>query len=387
MANQRAQTYVVVGVICALAFGGLGISLLRSGSHHSSAATANGAYPTQKVPPKGQPVGFAMLVPSNQRAEFLVQVPPTDGPASSFPGESNLDVFPSQVMTLATKASTGSESGAAFNHMGGVVVIEGVAYVLTEGAVTAVDLKSGTVRTLAGSLTDTGCAAAADASAVRFKGPAGDVATDGHDLFVADGCGISKVSLLNGATSSLEAWSGALAIGPDGELYAGSAVEGKSAIMQVDPASGAAKTYVALPSGSYVLGVAADAQFLWAAVDEGPSSPTVVDRIGFADGAITRYALEGVDVVGAGQLVSAGRYLYAPSVGNLGVLRFTKLNGTWGLTIGGKAGDSDGVWHRGSFGEIRGIASDGHDLWVTDAENSQLREVSYSVVAGSQLGG
>jgi hypothetical protein len=384
--NQRAQTYLVVGVVCALAFGGLGFALLRGGSKQS-AASGNRDYPKQVVPPKGLPIGQAIPRPSNQRAEFGVQVPSAVGPASTFPGEGNLDVFPSQVTTLKTKASDGTNAGAAFSHMGGVVVVHGVAYVMTEGAVIAVDLKSGTFRTLAGSPTNTGCATGADPSAVRFKGPAGDVATDGHDLFVADGCGISKVSLLNGATSLVEPWFGALTIGPDGDLYAASDVGGKRAIMQIDPANGASKTYVALPSGSYVLGIAADAQSLWASVDEGPSLPTVVDRIGFTDGAITRYAMEGVDVLGAGQLLSAGLYLYAPSVGNLGVLRFAKPNGGWGLTVGGTAGDTDGAWSVGSFGEVRGVASDGHDLWVTDAGNSQLRQVSFSQAAGLGLGG
>ena len=155
--------------------------------------------------------------------------------------------------------------------------------------------------------------------------------------------------------------------------------------MRIEVASKAAQAYVSFPAGSSVLGVAADQRYLWAAVKEGPALRTVIDRIGFTDGAITRYATAGVDVVGDGQLISAGLWLYAPAVGNHGLLRFSKLQGTWGQAVGGTAGDADGVWTRASFGRLVGIASDGHDLWVTDTTNRQLREVSFSQVAGLGL--
>jgi hypothetical protein len=113
-----------------------------------------------------------------------------------------------------------------------------------------------------------------------------------------------------------------------------------------------------------------------------------LDTVRFVDGVVTRHAVEGFDVVGTGQLASAGPYLYAPSVENVGVLRFTKRVGAWGLTAGGNQGDNDGMWSFASFGAVRGLASDGSDqIWVTDAGNRSLRAVEFSQRAGLSLGG
>ena len=94
-----------------------------------------------------------------------------------------------------------------------------------------------------------------------------------------------------------------------------------------------------------------------------------------------------MDVVGSGQLMSAGNYLYAPSPGDLGVERFTKATGDWGRAVGATAGDKDGTWNFASFGDVRGITTNGEDLWVTDSGYGQLREVSFSDTMGLQMGG
>ena len=280
----------------------------------------------------------------------------------------NLNVYPWQVQTLPT---TGSE---ALQSPSGLVALGDVAYVVTGTSLAKIDLESGATEVLAALPSTPECA-----------GASADVVSDGRDLFVGGPCEISKISL-TGTVSSLEPWSGPLAFGPDGYLYAGASDHGVPAIERIDPATGAVQRYVAFPSGSWLVSLAADSAYLWAAVDEGPSAPTVIDRIGFGDGAITRYAAPGVDVVGEGQLVSAGLYLFAPSVGNLGLIQFGKPLGRWGLAVGGTAGDRDGEWSTASFGSLWGIASDGRQLWVTDRNNDDVRRVDYSAHAGLGLG-
>jgi len=359
-------------------------SVSQSGPTSTPQSGPAASMPAQRVAPYGTALGVASPTPAAQHAGFLVPVSIPSEPNSPFLGDWTLDVYPADVKTFAGRGS--GHADAPFGGMGGVVTVDGAAYVVTADAITAVDLQTGAITTFAGSPTEQGCVAAGDPSAVRFRGPAGDVATDGHELFVADGCGISKVSLSSGATTSLTSWSGPLTVGPDGYLYAGSFVQGQAAIVQVNPATGTMRHYVTFPSGSYVMGLAADGAFLWASVDEGPSSPAVIDQISFADGTITRYAAPGVDVVGTGQLVSAGLYLYAPAVGGHGVIQYTKHEGVWGEAVGGDAGDQDGVWAEGTFGDVRGIASDGRELWVTDVTNDQLRRVRFNALAGQQMG-
>jgi hypothetical protein len=382
MKSPGIQAYLVVAAIMALVIGGL-VFALKWGRSAGSGATGIGSPPAQKVASKGSPVGLAFPTSTNQRADFNVSVSPPPGANPLYSGEPTVDVFPGEVTTLGGSGG----GGIAFRGMGGVVVVGDVAYVAAESAVSKVDLRSGVITPVVGSTSQTGCVTGNDRSASRFKGPVGDLVSDGRDLFLADGCGLLKISISTGATVQLEPWAGPLTIGGDGGLYVGSLVHGQSSIMRVDPSSGSAKRYVGFAAGSYVLGVAADPQYLWAAVDEGPSLPAVIDRIQFADGAITRYAAKGFDVVGNGQLISAGLYLYAPSVGNLGVLRLTKKTGAWGLVAGGLAGDLDGPQSSASFGAVRGIASDGTNLWVTDAPNHQLRRIAFSQSLALHLGG
>jgi len=340
-------------------------------------------YPKQAVPPEGLAIGVAMPKPHSLRADFLVPVPPVGQQNQlvsipvQLPGKPevmmpvadvNMNVYPAQAQTLAT---TGSE---ALQSPSGLVALGDVAYVVAGTSLAKIDLGSGAIDVLAALPATPECA-----------GASADVVSDGRDLFVGGPCEISKISL-TGTVSSLEPWSGPLAFGPDGYLYAGASDHGVPAIERIDPATGAVQRYVAFPSGSWVVSLAADSAYLWAAVDEGPSDPTVIDRIGFGDGAITRYARPGVDIVGEGQMVSAGLYLYAPSVGNLGLIEFGKPLGRWGLAVGGTAGDRDGEWSMASFGMLWGIASDGRQLWVTDRDNSNVRRVDYSAHAGLGLG-
>lgn len=354
---SRARVYLLIGIVLAASIGAIGASILRS----RSATPGADALPSNVVAAKGAAIGWAMPKPSTLKAAFAVSVPSVNLNSPHLPiPDATVYAYPGDIKTVAGHPSDGTEDGvgpaAGFATMGGVAVANGVAYVMTEGALRTVDLKTGEVGTLAGSATTSGCVAGATGSATRFNAlPASSAATDGTEVFVGDGCGLAEVSIASGATKFLEPWSGPLTLGPDGYLYAVAEMPaGPSAnprtIVRIDPTSGTEQTYLTLPAGSVVLGLAADATSLWASVDEGPSSPTVIDSVDFSNTSVTRYAAPGIDVVGAGQLASAGPYLYAPSVGNLGVLQFTKGKGSWGLAVGGTAGNLDGVWHNAQFG-------------------------------------
>jgi hypothetical protein len=392
--SQRARVYLLVAVVLAATFGLIGASILR----RPSSANGSSALPSNEVAPSGAPTGWAATVPSSLHAAFSVPVPAVDlnGPEVTGP-DVTIDTYPGEITTVAGSPSGRTQDGvggsAGFATMGGVAVWHGVGYVMTQGAVRTVDLKTGAVGTLAGSATETGCVEGAVGAAVRFEGlPASGAATDGTDVFVADGCGIADVTIASGATRFLTKWAGPLTLGPDAHIYAVAEMPaGPSAspgtIVRIDPVSGAHESYLTLPAGSYVLGLATDAISLWASVDEGPSAPTVLYQVKFSDASVTRYVAPGIDVVGAGQLVSAGRYLYAPSVGNLGVLQFDKNSGSWALVVGGFAGNLDGVWANTKFGYVRGLASDARSaIWVADDGNHTFRRLRINAAAALNLG-
>ena len=211
--------------------------------------------------------------------------------------------------------------------MGGVTVIDRTAFVTTSTAIRRVDLETTEVTTLSGSPTESGCVTgAADTSLLR--GPAGDLVTDGVTLFAATGCGVVTVDPSTGATTLLVPWAGSLAVGPDGWVYVGR--DRGHTIVRVDPSTGEATTYVTYEPGSQVFGLTADSTYLWAAVAPGPRGRIAMDRIEFETGEIVRHVSPfDQDVVGIGQLSSAGNYLYAPSVSGWGVLQYTKRHAAW----------------------------------------------------------
>lgn len=388
---QRTRVYLIVVAILAGTFGVFGVALLRGGDTSPHAATT----PGDTVPTRGAAIGFAAPSPSPLHAAFTVPVPHVDLTSRHLPlPDANVDIYPADIVTLAGHAEHQTVDGvgdqAGFSTMGGVAVVGRTAYVMTLGAVRTVDLDSGTVGTLAGSATGSGCVAGSSGAETRFGGLPGNAATDGESIFVADGaCGIARVSIVTGATNFLVPSPGPLAVGPDGHLYASPTSDGGGTIVRIDPASGTQQTYLSLAPGNTVLGMTADSMALWVSVDEGPSAPSVIDRVAFADGSVTRYAAEGIDVVGAGQLASAGKYLYAPSVSGLGVLRFSKDSGAWGLVIGDETpGNRDGVWHNAELRFVRGLASDGLSaIWVSDDGNYTFRKLEFNSGAAMHLGG
>ncbi len=84
--------------------------------------------------------------------------------------------------------------------------------------------------------------------------------TDGTDLFGMDGCGIRKVTLASGATSTItNTVSGThITYGSDNYLY----VSGGNTLKKVDPSNGTATTVATVTNGS-AGGVAADSSYVW----------------------------------------------------------------------------------------------------------------------------
>jgi hypothetical protein len=397
VSGSRARTFSTIAttaIVVAVVFGGIGYALLhgRGSARHGVAAGSRTSdagdglrLPPQVVQPVRQVIGQAMPQPSTLRARFAVEPNSSMSLDSKYPGDWTVEVYPADAKTIAGAGSV--SAGAPFAQMGGLAIADGRAYVATGGGIVRVDVKSGHADVLAGSATEQACVDSADPDAVRFRGPPGDLVAGGGDLYVANGCGIARVDIRTGATTSLTKWAGPLAFGPDGELYAGTYRDDRASIVQVDPSSGAQRTYMDLPGGAFVMGLAADSNALWVSVDEGPSVPAVIDSVAFRTRAVTRYALRGVDVAGFGQLASTGDYLDAPMPGGLGVEQFDKRTGTWGQAAGGEAGDQDGVWANASFGGIRAVASDGGVLYVTDAPNHQVRLVEFNQLAALHMGG
>lgn len=344
----------------------------------------------------GTGVGSAVAQPAPEHAEFMVDVPPPvewpmgePAPADLFFGDQNIIVSPGQSETLAGDGRAenvdGVGSGASFGEMGGVAVIDRTAFVSTSTAIRRVDLDTAEVTTLSGSPTGSGCATGA-ATTSRLRGPAGDLVTDGVTLFAATGCGIVTVDPSTGTTAILVPWAGSLTVGPDGWVYVGR--DRGHTIVRVDPSTGEAATYVTYEPGSQVFGLTADSTYLWAAVAPGPRGRIAMDRIEFETGEIVRhFSPFEQDVVGIGQLSSAGNYLYAPSVSGSGVLQYTKRQAAWGTAVGVEHGDSDGVWNAAAFGSVRAVAIDGiNAILIVDAENHKLRRASFSSIAGAGMG-
>ena len=326
---------------------------------------------------------FAVDVPSP------VEWPPGEPvPDDLFFGDRNVIVSPGESETLAGDGEAANRDGvgneASFGDMGGLAVIDRTAFVATSTAIRQVNLDTAEVTTRSGSPTESGCATGS-ATTTRLRGPAGDLVTDGVNLYAATGCGVVTIDPTTGSTSLLVPWAGALAVGPDGWLYIGR--DHGPTIARIDPSTGEATTFITYEQGSQVFGLTADSQYLWASV-AGPRGRIAMDRIEFETGEIVRHTSPyDYDVVGIGQLSSAGNYLYAPSVSGWGVLEYTKRHAAWGMAVGGDHGDSDGVWNAATFGSIPAVASDGAGaILFVDAENHKLRRVSFSSTAGAGMG-
>jgi RHS repeat-associated protein len=298
----------------------------------------------------------------------------------------NVNVFPGKV---TTNPATG------FQPMAGMVVLNGTGYVAETGAIQKVTLSTGAVTTLAGLPGTTGCVQSTSSTAVRF-GALASIDTDGYYLYASDpGCGIERISLTTGATSLVTNQLGGypLTVASSGTLY----VAWQHSVDRIDAVNGTKTTVVStiLDTHHDGWGITSDATYLWVTEGTGPPScaSTVSDiaRVPIAGGTITYFGAtfgqfcEPANIVGQGQIASAGPYLYAPAPTNIGVVRITKANGAVGAVAGGGSG-TDAEWGDAGFGNVSGVASDGTTVWSTDTGNHTLRQLVFVPRRAREIG-
>ncbi|HZQ28304.1 MAG TPA: DUF6531 domain-containing protein, partial [Acidimicrobiales bacterium] len=287
-----------------------------------------------------------------------------------------LAVSPGAVTTFAgngTNATTdGTGTAASFQNMGGTVVVGTSAYVGTVGSVRKVDTVSGAVTRLAGDPTLTGCVDSTTGTAARF-GTVADVASDTFYLYVSDtSCGIRRVSIATGATSTLTTSSGGGHLTfANGTVY----VSSGSTVVALDRINGTASTL--FTAGGPVSTLTSDGTYVFA-VDTAAGVNRIV-REPFAGGAYTVVATTGV---GATALSSSRDYLY-DSDGTT-VRRHAKADGSLaGVAGSGLAGYGDGTGAEAWLSSVTGLMADGSNVWVADSGNHRLRKI----VAGTAPSG
>jgi RHS repeat-associated protein len=298
--------------------------------------------------------------------------------------DTTVNIFPGKVTTVASGLGT----------IGGVTVVGNIAYVATAGAIKTVDVTTGQVGTLV--------------SSSSLVAPA-DIDSDGTYLYVADpGLGIWKIYRITIATGAISTviqgasgdnWS-SLTLGPDGFLYAARCCN--AGVDKIDPSTGArtqnwAQTITVIVNGQpvsktigTVIGLAADSQYLWiGCVLSGSIQPSLV-RMTFSDPTTGTWyqAPGGAALLGSGQIMSAGNYLYLPwSQQSDGVERFTKRTGGVGLIAGNPvSGDVDGEWNNAKFQQVTGLASDGTNIWVADGGNHELKKITFADTRAREFG-
>jgi RHS repeat-associated protein len=309
---------------------------------------------------------------------------------------------PGAAATIAGSSSTGNVDGTGTNAsflstMAGAVVVNGKAYLATQGSVGAtirvVDLSTHQVTTLAGSGTDArSCVDSQTASSVRFSfSGQGSITTDGTYLYTLNGCSgspsygeIRRTNLSTGATSTVSSslintgmtsTPGTLTFGSDKNFYVEDTNTGQ--IIRVDPLTGNGTTLATLANGR-AWWLAADANYVWAAgkID---SSTSEVHRINIADG--TQSTVATLSANGVSGLVSAGDYLYlvqnpTTSAPYSAIVRLKKADGTTAPVAGTTtAGYADGIGFDAWFNNVQNIASDGTNLWVEDSGNHRFRRL------------
>ncbi|MGH7180148.1 MAG: hypothetical protein ACREJC_22410, partial [Tepidisphaeraceae bacterium] len=256
----------------------------------------------------------------------------------------------------------------------------GYAYTLSAGAVRRTDVATGATTVLAGSASASACTDSTDPAAARFSGgylntQPGAMTTDGYFLYLNgnDGCGLRRVSLGTGATSTLVGgYYSHLAMGPDGWLYA-TAYSGNT-IYRIDPVNGTVSTFASVAAPAYFSEIAVDATSVWASGGTACSYCTrnQLFRVSLADATVT-LAQDYAPSFTA--LASAGDYLYAATA--TAVRRYTKDSGAWRTAAGtGSAGMADATGADAWFSSVAGLFADGGRLWVTDTGNRRLRALS-----------
>jgi RHS repeat-associated protein len=320
---------------------------------------------------------------------------------------------PGIVSTFAGNGTAADTNGvgvaASFSNPRAVTVVGGWAYVGTGYGIRKVDLRTGSVSTLAGSNTESGVVDSSDPSLVRFT-TVSDLTSDGVYLYsLSQGWygvpTIRRTSIATGATSTVytDYDMTGITYGPGNVLYAVKDQQWSqccsnsgSAIYRIDPLTGQKSDFIPFAFGPNTYGITSDATHLWVVRSDGGSSPNSLRRLVRIDpttGADTVVAgpIETpngtINVVGGGAIVSAGAYVYNaignPSFDRTSIRRFSKSDGTYVEVAGSTtSGYADGLASAANFGNVADLATDGIALWVADVNNQRLRRVAQAPVGG-----
>jgi hypothetical protein len=285
---------------------------------------------------------------------------------------------------------TGAAPGAAAVVSGGYIYVDDAGH-----SIQKIDLATGE----SSDLVDPthvyygGCVWEGASGATAQLNNVGHLATDGHYLYVADGCGLTRVSLATGATArfALRGYAPTgVTVGPDGNIYA---TVGQQ-VFKIDPVSGVAGPFADFGSGHIEYGLTSDADSLYVSDYYVVSGEHRIARVSLADGSVSTLVSD--PALGFGNLQSIGDYIYLggyePSLQADSILRaVNKSNATiydiagldfynWGPnhTISGPpiTGHVDGTSSDSLFTNIEDVTSDGTSLYAVDA--GRLRKIGSS---------
>ena len=301
---------------------------------------------------------------------------------SAEPAAPLITLNPAKVTTVTPGSFTGQP-----------VVTGGFAYVAnaTDSEITQVNLSTGAQSILAGTGTPAACGSPSSSLPRQsaFIGLTGYAATDGYYLYATESCttaynrtyvAITRTNLTGphaGDTSVLWEYDTSsftptltgLTLGSDGNLY--SQVYGPvSGVAQISTTTGAVvadasplsglKSIQAVGPTLYMLTTTGTATSLYTMPVGGSTATLLATPAAIADGVA---------------FVVAGSYSYVFNAADSQLFRVDLANGFTTLSIAGAGqGLSDGTGTDAWFSYVRGLASDGTNLWVVDS--SGLRELS-----------
>jgi hypothetical protein len=340
----------------------------------------------------GPITGAQTLFAVTEKSTAAGTVTPVAGGGVSL--QATVNAAPGQVTTIAGSGANGTADGvgrtATFQGPAGAAVIGANVYVTDTTSLRQINTSTAQVTTITGGGTGCGNGNGTNGAGVQFQSSRG-LATDGTNIFSLCGSYLRSTNVSTGATSTVTNLAGytsynGLTYGADGAVY--TAAGGR--VLRTNTANGQTTTWA--PSSSLVIsgtspydvyGITSDASSVWVAAFYN-SSPQqwVVWQIPYgASPTPTRLASYSSEV-GDYSLVSAGGYLYADgttssSTADDMVLRIDKTTGAYTLAAGsGSPGSQDGVALDGWFGAVRGLASDGTELWAADLSDRQVKEIT-----------